>query len=161
VKKLDGQDIPPPELLAVMAAGRRIHAALDAVDALVSERLGLHRSDLRCLNLLEHGPLTAGEIAARTGLTSGAVTALVDRLERAGFVERVRSPEDRRSVRVAIPPGEYRRIAALYRIMGGSVTGRFAGRPAEEIAASARALEGFADALEQGLRRLQAGEEAP
>jgi DNA-binding MarR family transcriptional regulator len=159
MKNLDRQDntaspIPTGPLAEVMEAGRRIHAAVDALDALVSERLGVHRSDLRCLNLLEHGPLTPGEIAARTGLSTGAVTALLDRLERAGFAERRRSETDRRSVLIAIPAEAWPRIAALYREVGGAVMARFAAEPPAEVARSAAALRGFAEALETGLARL-------
>src|SRR2546430_1487431 len=70
----------------------------------VADRLGLHISDLRCLNiLLETGSVPAGEIGERTGLTTGAVTRMVDRLERAGYVRREPDPTDRR--RVIVSPG--------------------------------------------------------
>src|SRR5947199_8239075 len=68
----------------------------------VADRLGLHVSDLRCLNiLLDAGSLPAGEIGERTGLTTGAVTRMVDRLEQAGYVHRGPDPADRRRVIVS------------------------------------------------------------
>ena len=68
----------------------------------VGERRGLSATDARCVDYLRRkGPATAGELAGRTGLTSGAVTAMIDRLEAAGMVRRERDPADRRRVVVA------------------------------------------------------------
>lgn len=64
-------------------------------------RLGLHPTDLTCLDLLSRGPMTPGQLAAATGLTPGAITAAVDRLERKGHAKRARDPHDRRRVLVA------------------------------------------------------------
>ena len=83
--------------------------ALGNQDALfsqaVADRLGIHPSDLKCLQVLHReGPLNAGRLAELTGLTTGAVTGLLDRLERAHFVQRTRGAEDRRQVLIeAIP----------------------------------------------------------
>lgn len=63
----------------------------------VAERLGLGPTDHKCLDLLrERGPLAASELSAITGLTSGAMTGVVARLERAGFLQRRPDPKDRR-----------------------------------------------------------------
>ncbi|GAA4552047.1 MarR family winged helix-turn-helix transcriptional regulator [Pseudonocardia xishanensis] len=65
----------------------------------VAQRLGLGPTDSQFLTLLDvHGPLTPGRLAELTGLTSGTVTGVVDRLERAGFVRRDRDATDRRKV---------------------------------------------------------------
>ena len=64
-----------------------------------AEAVGLNPSDLGCLCLLLlHGPIPAGRLAELTGLTTGAVTGVIDRLERAGFAQRVLDPSDRRKV---------------------------------------------------------------
>src|SRR5215468_11906512 len=64
-----------------------------------AEAVGLNPSDLGCLCLLLlHGPSPAGRLAELTGLTTGAVTGVIDRLERAGFAQRVLDPSDRRKV---------------------------------------------------------------
>ncbi|MCB0189442.1 MAG: MarR family transcriptional regulator [Caldilineaceae bacterium] len=61
--------------------------------------LGLNPTDGKCLSVLrEMGPLTAGELAQLIGLTTGAVTGVIDRLEKRGFVQRVADPHDRRRV---------------------------------------------------------------
>jgi len=69
----------------------------------VAERLGVHSTDIETMDLLHiYGPMTAGQLAEHAGLTSGATTRLIDRLERAGFVRRRQDPDDRR--RVIIEP---------------------------------------------------------
>lgn len=137
-----------------MDAGRRIHVATDAIDTIVCDRLGLHRSDLRCLHLLKYGSVTPRDIALQTGLTSGSVTALLDRLEAAGFIERRRSLSDRRSVEIALPPEQQAKISTLYGELVGALTARFVGRSQVEIDRAAAALDDFASALEDGAARL-------
>jgi len=64
-----------------------------------SDALSLAPTDLVCMCLLQlNGPATAGWLAEMTGLTTGAVTGMVDRLERAGYARRKRDPHDRRRV---------------------------------------------------------------
>jgi DNA-binding MarR family transcriptional regulator len=70
---------------------------------------------LHCLNAIENGGgLTAGELAAAVGLASGAVTGVVDRLERAGFARRVPDPADRRRVKVEVTPEFYARAERIW-----------------------------------------------
>jgi DNA-binding MarR family transcriptional regulator len=81
-------------------AGQR---ATDAVDDLAAELLGVNRTDSRCIDILEqHGRMTAGQLAVLSGLSTGAVTAVIDRLERAGYAQRVPDPSDRRHVLVEL-----------------------------------------------------------
>ncbi|MGW4849582.1 MarR family winged helix-turn-helix transcriptional regulator [Nocardia brasiliensis] len=72
----------------------------------VARSVGLNSTDLQAVGLLlTSGPATPGELAARTGLTAGgAITAMIDRLERAGYVTRTRDLTDRRRVIVAAVP---------------------------------------------------------
>lgn len=73
--------------------------SVGAMDERVSELLQINCTDLRCFDLLEqHRRMSAGDLARSTGLTTGAVTTLVDRLERAGFARRVADTRDRRKV---------------------------------------------------------------
>ncbi|TAJ87678.1 MAG: MarR family transcriptional regulator [Reyranella sp.] len=81
----------------------------------MAARFGLNTTDLECLDLIQlQGRVSAGELAAATGLTSGAVTALIDRMERAGYVERVDDPADRRRVLVRIRKGSIGDIEKVY-----------------------------------------------
>ena len=86
-----------------------------AFDKLAAARLGVSVTDLHCLNIVEsrHG-LTAGELAVESGLTTGAVTAVIDRLERAGFARRVRDAHDRRKVKVEVTDAFYARAADIW-----------------------------------------------
>ena len=82
----------------------------------VAERLGLHPTDVEVLDLLSRGgSLTPGRLAELTGLTTGAVTRLIDRLEQAGYVRRTSNPHDRRSL-IVEPVAERlaRDLAPLY-----------------------------------------------
>lgn len=94
---------------------RAYHHAVAEIDAAACARFGVNHTDLRCLDVLDRGGrLSAGQLAAATGLTTGAVTALIDRLERAGYVRRTRDAVDRRRVLVEIT-SEARRLAqAIY-----------------------------------------------
>jgi DNA-binding MarR family transcriptional regulator len=65
----------------------------------VADRVGMHQTDIETMDLLNTlGPMTAGELSERTGLTSGATTRLIDRLERVGYVRRCADETDRRCV---------------------------------------------------------------
>jgi DNA-binding MarR family transcriptional regulator len=75
----------------------------DAMDQAASEFLGIHRTDTRLLDVLQmKGRMSAGELAKAGQLSPGALTAALDRLERAGYVRRVRDENDRRRVLVEI-----------------------------------------------------------
>ena len=101
----------------------------------VADRLGLHVSDLRCLNiLLEAGSIPAGEIGERTGLTTGAVTRMVDRLERAGYVHREPDPTDRRRVIVSPVAERMATIAPMYAGMAQAWAGAMSGYDDDQLA---------------------------
>ena len=81
----------------------------------VANVAGISGSDLECLDFLNlEGRVTAGRLAEVTGLTTGAITGVVDRLEKAGFVRRERDETDRRKVFIAIVPENVARIARYY-----------------------------------------------
>jgi DNA-binding MarR family transcriptional regulator len=130
----------------LLLACRAVHAAYDRFDQAVAGRLGVSRNDLRCLNLLEFGPLGVGEVGRRLGLSSGATTALVDRLEAAGLVRRTADPADRRATRVEATPLVYARLAGLYRRLADEVGERFAGYSPTAAAAAVRCLTDVAAA---------------
>ncbi len=78
---------------------RRNGAASDLFDERLSEFLGTNRTDGRCLGIIEqHKSMSAGQLANESGLTTGAVTAVLDRLEAAGYVRRFRDTVDRRKI---------------------------------------------------------------
>lgn len=84
----------------------------------VAQRLGVNSTDLECLDIIVmRGPVTAGELARATGLTTGAITGVIDRLDRAGFAMRERDAADRRKVLVAALPAVERRVVPLFKPM--------------------------------------------
>ncbi|MGW2524337.1 MarR family winged helix-turn-helix transcriptional regulator [Streptomyces sp. NPDC001617] len=100
---------------------RRYMASYALFNQAVADRLGLHPTDLQCLNLLtlEGGPVTTGRIAELTGLTTGSATRLVDRLERAGYVVRERDAADRRKVLVVTVPERITEFGRMWERLGG------------------------------------------
>jgi DNA-binding MarR family transcriptional regulator len=87
----------------------------DAFDNLAAQRLGVNETDLHCLNIIENaGGVTAGELAAESGLTTGAVTGVIDRLEKKGFARRASDPSDRRRVKVEVNKAFYARADNIW-----------------------------------------------
>ena len=93
---------PAGELL-----GREFSTAIVMFHEAVGRLMGLSAVERKCIDVLRRlGPVTAGTIGEHTGLTTGAVTGLMDRLEKAGYVRRERDPGDRRKVVVHLLPNE-------------------------------------------------------
>jgi DNA-binding MarR family transcriptional regulator len=94
---------------------RLSQAATDRFDTAVGEALGMNRTDMRCTDVLDReGAVTAGRLAEVTGLTSGAITTAIDRLERCGVAHRRPDPSDRRRVLVELTPEARERGRSFY-----------------------------------------------
>jgi DNA-binding MarR family transcriptional regulator len=105
------EPVQPGLLSDLLNEIRRMSVETMLLSALVAERIGINPTDLTWLALIEPDQeVTAGELAELSGLTTGAVTGLIDRLEKAGFVERRRDPVDRRKVYVRPNPANSERI---------------------------------------------------
>jgi DNA-binding MarR family transcriptional regulator len=104
------------ELMQRIADEMRAYGrANDEVDEIATESIGVNRTDGRCIDLLEErGPQTAGALAKLTGLTTGAITTAVDRLERVGLARRVADEHDRRKVMVELTPKALAMCHATY-----------------------------------------------
>jgi DNA-binding MarR family transcriptional regulator len=83
----------------------------------VAQRLGITVNDIECLDIINlNGPMTAGKLAETTGLTTGAITGIIDRLSAAGMVVREPDPGDRRRVIVRVAAEEpNNRVSPFYR----------------------------------------------
>jgi DNA-binding MarR family transcriptional regulator len=104
------------ELVNAAGLAARLHQnAYDRFEDAAADYFGVNRTAMRCMDVLERvGRLTPGEIATQTGLTSGAVTALLDRLERVGYVRRERDAADRRRIWVELTDKARQRAADVY-----------------------------------------------
>jgi DNA-binding MarR family transcriptional regulator len=95
---------------------RRSIAGVILFNLKVADEVGLNGTDMQCLHLLElRGWATPGELARWAFLTTGGVTVVLDRLEKAGYIRREPNPQDRRSSIVRPDPAKARKLAALYR----------------------------------------------
>ena len=124
------------ELLEELAlAGRAMSAATVMFHATVAERQGLSATEEKALDLLERfGPLTAGELAKRSGLAPASVTGLVNRLEGKGFARRIAHPSDRRSILVEIDAERvYAGMAPLFADWVGSLEELYAGYTDQQL----------------------------
>jgi len=133
------------KLELIRQIGQRVQAFQDATDELdeaVGARLRLNRTDLRCLSVLSQaGGISASALADATGLTRGAMTTALDRIETAGYAKRVWDQEDRRTVRVEITAAARQAIDVLYGPLakeGGQLLQAYT---AAALAAVARYLE--------------------
>ncbi len=106
----------------MQVAGRQLSTATILFHQAIADRLGLNATDHKCLGLLvSKGLITAGELADVTGLTTGAITGVIDRLEAAGFVRREDDPNDRRRVILRVIPKGYREIGRLFESLSEAV----------------------------------------
>jgi DNA-binding MarR family transcriptional regulator len=120
---------------ALGAEFRQLSTATILFHQAVADRLGMNVTDHKCAGILiDSGPITAGDLAERTGLTTGAITGVIDRLERAGFVRRVRDARDRR--RVIIEPDLKqigKKITPLFEPMAHATAGLCSGYSVKEL----------------------------
>jgi len=119
---------------------------IDAFDEAAAGALGITRTDLRCLNLLEHGARSPTALAAALGLTTGSVTALIDRLERRQLVERARHPDDRRGIMVSATPKVFATLGGIYKRCAERLSRMVEGYPVEQREFAVRVLADTADA---------------
>src|SRR5215216_6596422 len=149
---------PKKELVGELISEFRTAGNQDsAFDNLAAERLGVNRTDLHCLNIIQNaGGLTAGELAAEAGLTTGAVTGVIDRLERAGYARRTQDRADRRRVKVEVTPAFYRRAERIWAPMKADWESNLAGRfTAEELERVIQFLRATNEIAARHLERLR------
>jgi len=119
------------ELISLVRAHE---AANDAFDEVACQKLGVNRTDLRCLNIVDNrGSMTAGRLSELSGLTTAAITSVLDRLERAGYARRVRDQEDRRQVMVELTPLLEERAGPIWGPLGDEAKAQLARMTVEEL----------------------------
>ncbi|TDD35817.1 MarR family winged helix-turn-helix transcriptional regulator [Saccharopolyspora elongata] len=127
------------------------------LNAEVARRMGVALSDLDCLHALNrHGPATAAALAKHVGLTSGSVSRMIDRLDAAGCIERVRDPGDRRKVLIEPTAEGLDRIRAYYAGLAACTRDELADFTDEELDVVLRFIHLVRDNTADELTRLRA-----
>lgn len=124
------------DLIAALDRGlQQVSSQAVLFSGAVAERLGMNPSDLESLGfLVNEGPVPAGRLAAVTGLTTGAVTRMIDRLERTGYVRREPDPHDRRRVIVRVVSERLQEVATFFEPMRQAMHDVYANYPDEDLA---------------------------
>jgi DNA-binding MarR family transcriptional regulator len=145
--------------------GREMAARTVLFHQAVAERLGLGATDHKCLDYALRagrggargaGTVTAGELATLTGLTSGAITGVLDRLEKAGFVRREKDPGDRRQVLVCVLPDRQRELEQIFAPMARAWADLCSGYDDEQLALVQGFMRRAIGLLQQETDRLRA-----
>jgi DNA-binding MarR family transcriptional regulator len=145
-------------LKAVQQAGSGYGARFILVHQAVADRLGLNIIDLRCLRLArEAKEPTAGHLARITGLTTGTITGLLDRLERARFIRRERDPEDRRKVIVRLLPGGVQKVERIMAPLSEEMNKAMQEFTDDELKAVVKFFDVTAAAVSRHVERLHEG----
>jgi DNA-binding MarR family transcriptional regulator len=138
--------------------GKRLSTATIMFHSAVADRMGVSVTDAKCRSiLLQLGPMTAGDLAQRLGITTGAVTGVIDRLVAAKFVRRMADPTDRRRVVVELlsNPRREREIAGLFEPMGARISRLVSGYSARDQGIIGEFLTKACEVLEEETTRLR------
>lgn len=101
--------------------GRKMSTQTVFLHQAIAQSVGLNATDTKCMDLILQGPggsVTAGWLSEMTGLTTGAITHILDRLEKRQFIERVRDTRDRRKVFVRVRPANLEPLIPKYENVG-------------------------------------------
>ncbi len=142
--------------------GRELTTSNLFLHTLIASNVGLNVTDTRCLDILSRAgdtPMTAGGLKEATGLTTGAITGILDRLEKAGFVRRVRDASDRRKVFVQLIPNAGAKLAALYEGVGSEMKTLASSYTTRELELIEKFLEANLQILKRQITRLSEGAE--
>ncbi|HEY0606840.1 MAG TPA: MarR family transcriptional regulator [Herpetosiphonaceae bacterium] len=140
--------------------GSRLSTATVLFHSAIADRLGVSATDVKCYTILrQSGPISAGELAERVALTTGAITGVIDRLEKAQLVRRAPDPRDRRRVVLELlnNPEREQAIMALYQPMGQAMIELVGGYSAAERAVIQDFITRATEILETETLRLRQG----
>ncbi|MFF0505828.1 MarR family winged helix-turn-helix transcriptional regulator [Streptomyces fimicarius] len=169
---MDGTSRPDAAPERPSATAEQAHARMDRLMALgivaqhdIAGRLGLNITDLTCLGFVLEAEgtgtaATAGELAQRANLTTGAITGVITRLERAGYVRRQSDPADRRRVRVVAEETAAARLFAVYGPNYQRFAALFADYGPDEIAVLADWFDRATEIMRTSLDEVRGGTDA-
>ena len=145
--------------MPIVAAGQALRvfgSQMESHTQAIGAVTGIHPTDLNILDLLDqHGDVTAGRLSELSGITSGAITGVVDRLEKLGYVERRKDPLDRRKVVVRTIDDRREAVAALYEPMKSRLEELLSTYSAAELAAITDYAERAANIMADEVARLR------
>ena len=145
-------DLKKRALMAVADYGVNLTQFRNAM----SERMGFNVTDMECLRLLYlKGIATPSELARYTSLTSGATTAMLDRLERAGMIERRPNPEDRRGTLITPAKSGAERVASWFESARKAQDELISSYSEKELEIISDVFERFVKIWEQERRKLE------
>jgi DNA-binding MarR family transcriptional regulator len=147
------------QLMALSRGSRLFQIASDKMDDAFSRIVGINLTDGRCIDLLDVlGGMTAGELAQAASLSPGAVTTVLDRLERMDLVTRTRDETDRRRVIVELTPKARELAWSIYGPIAGYASEYLEGLSDDELAVINRFLEVATEINERRAAEVSAGE---
>ncbi|WP_216216730.1 MarR family winged helix-turn-helix transcriptional regulator [Amycolatopsis aidingensis] len=139
-----------------LTATRQLHSATEELLDAAAERYGINRNDLRCLEILEReGPMQPGRLAQVSGLSPAAVTKVLDRLERAGYVIRPGAGADRRARPAQVSERHPQRRREIWQPVIDAAHTALAGQSPEQVRALTAVLTGLAEANHRSARYLR------
>lgn len=145
------QPLQPRDL---MSAVRTLYRATGRFDEAIAAKLEVDLSALRAINVMEKGTVNPKYILEQLGLKSASVTAVLDRLEKAGYITRTISAHDRRSWDIALTKEAAQATDALYSVLGATIAEMFAERNAEEMAITVEAINDLVTSLDKAADKI-------
>ncbi len=143
---------PAPAILALLDGVRALYGAMDRFDAHTAAALSVDRTAVRAINVMERGPVSPGHLGAALGLTSGAVTALLQRLEQAGHIRRLATDDGRRRDAQLTSAGR-RAAHREFERLGAAIAAHFDNRSPVQVTETADALRRLATAFDTAATR--------
>lgn len=154
---MNRQEPVQPELYSsLLDASRQLSTQTVFFHQAVAKFLGLNITDHKCLDIvLGMGRTTAGQLAELTGLTTGAITSVINRLEKAGFVRRAKDPNDLRIVYVEPIPSHLQPIQEVFAPLGEAMAELYSRYSSDELRLILDYLERSAQVLARQTERLK------
>jgi DNA-binding MarR family transcriptional regulator len=139
----------PDPIVELLEAVRELYAGIERFDALSAAELGVDRSGLRAINAMERGSISPGALGELLNLSSGSVTALLDRLEKGGHIERQKSDGDGRRRDASLKAATRGAAHSQYSLLAQSVNDKFGKLGLEELRQSMFAIRELAGCFDE------------
>lgn len=140
-----GSELSPQDLVDSI---RSLYAEVGRFDEYVADSIGIDRTALRAIDALKETELHPKDFAVKLGITTASVTAMLDRLEKGGHINRTHSPTDRRSWVISLTDKTRKEAGKRYSNLGLALEDLFADRTNEELSNTLKAIEELTMAFE-------------